>query len=94
MNNGRLVWNHSTHIPGLIAVLERLITHQGITTVTPGVLSRSKGHCPRLQLRISVPIRGGFKVIARTGKSVQEVFVITNLNQEDLETAIQASLGK
>ena len=43
MNNGRLVWNHSTHIPGLIAVLEKLITYQGITTVTPGVLSRSKG---------------------------------------------------
>jgi hypothetical protein len=94
MNNGRLVWNHSTHIPGLIAVLEKLITHQGINTVTPGVLSRSKAHCPHLQLRISVPIRGGFKVIARTGKSVQEVFVITDLNQEDLETAIQASLGK
>jgi hypothetical protein len=63
MNNGRLVWNHSTHIPGLIAVLEKLITYQGITTVTPGVLSRSKGHCPRLQLRISVPIRGGFKLL-------------------------------
>ena len=94
MNNGRLVWNHSTHIPGLIAVLEKLITCQGITTVTPGVLSRSKGHCPRLQLRISVPIRGGFKVIARTGKSVQEVFVITDFNQEDLEMAIQACLGK
>ncbi|GEA26106.1 hypothetical protein MiAbW_00652 [Microcystis aeruginosa NIES-4325] len=94
MNNGRLVWNHSTHIPGLIAVLEKLITYQGITTVTPGVLSRSKGHCPRLQLRISVPIRGGFKLIARIGKSVQEVFVITDLNQEDLEMAIQACLGK
>jgi hypothetical protein len=78
----------------LIAVLEKLITYQGITTVTPGVLSRSKGHCPRLQLRISVPIRGGFKLIARTGKSVQEVFVITDLNQEDLEMTIQACLGK
>jgi hypothetical protein len=78
----------------LIAVLEKLITYQGITTVTPGVLSRSKGHCPRLQLRISVPIRGGFKLIARTGKSVQEVFVITDLNQEDLAMTIQACLGK
>jgi hypothetical protein len=41
-----------------------------------------------------VPIRGGFKLIARTGKSVQEVFVITDLNQEDLAMAIQACLGK
>jgi hypothetical protein len=94
MNKGRLVWNHSTHIPGLIPVLTRLCGREGIQTVTPGVLSRSKGHCPKLQLRVSVPIRGGYKVIARTGKSVQEVFVITALNQEDLETALQCSLEK
>jgi hypothetical protein len=94
MNKGRLVWNHSTHIPGLIAVLERLITREGIQTVTPGVLSRSKGHCPKLQLRVSVPIRGGFKVIARTGKSVQEVFILTKLTQQDLEKALQFSLDK
>ncbi len=94
MNKGRLVWNHSTHIPGLIPVLERLITREGIQTVTPGVLSRSRGHCPRLQLRVSVPIRGGYKVIARTGKSVQEVFIITELNQEALESALQFSLRK
>lgn len=94
MNKGRLVWNHSTHIPGLIPVLERLISRPGIQTVTPGVLSRSKGHSPRLQLRVSVPIRGGYKVIARTGKSVQEVFVITDLNQADLESALQFALEK
>ncbi|MEG3439799.1 DUF2103 domain-containing protein [Pannus brasiliensis CCIBt3594] len=94
MNKGRLVWNHSTHIPGLIPVLERLIAREGIQTVTPGVLSRSKGHSPKLQLRVSVPIRGGYKVIARTGKSVQEVFVITDLNQADLESALQFALEK
>jgi hypothetical protein len=94
MEKGRLVWNHSTHIPGLIRVLERLITREGIGTVTPGVLSRSKGHCPRLQLRVSVPIRGGYKVIARTGKSVQEVFILTELSQEDLESVLQIALEK
>jgi hypothetical protein len=94
MEKGRLVWNHSTHIPGLIRVLERLITCEGIGTVTPGVLSRSKGHCPRLQLRVSVPIRGGYKVIARTGKSVQEVFILTELSQEDLESVLQVALEK
>ncbi|WP_371357623.1 DUF2103 domain-containing protein, partial [Hydrocoleum sp. CS-953] len=34
---GRLVWNHSTHIDGLIPILEKLTQHQGIETVTPGV---------------------------------------------------------
>lgn len=90
---GRLVWNHSTHIPGLIPVLERLITYSGIGTVTPGVISRAKGHIPQLKLRVSVPIRGGYKVIARQGKTVQEVFILTELTQTDLEIAIKQALN-
>ena len=90
---GRLVWNHSTHIPGLIPVLEKLITRTGITTVTPGRMSRSKGHCPKLKLRVSVPIRGGYKVIARQGKTVQEVFILTDLEQTELEKAITVVLN-
>ena len=90
--SGRLVWNHSTHIPGLIPVLEKLITFTGIGTVTPGVIARARGHCPKLKLRVSVPIRGGYKVIARQGKTVQEVFIITNLSQKELEEAIAGFL--
>jgi hypothetical protein len=85
---GRLVWNHSTHIPGLIPILERLTQQDCIQTITPGVIGRVKGHCPRMQLRVSVPIRGGFKLIARQGKTVQEVFVLTTLSQDHLEGAI------
>lgn len=93
-NGGRLVWNHSTHLDGLIPILARLIkANPGIRTVTPGVISKAKGHCPQLKLRVSVPIRGGFKLIARQGKTVQEVFVVTDLSQQDLETAIKLVLG-
>lgn len=90
-SQGRLVWNHSTHIEGLIPILERLITYPGIRTVTPGVISRARSNCQRLKLRVSVPIRGGYKVIARQGKSVQEVFIITDLSQQELKHAIDAS---
>lgn len=93
-NGGRLVWNHSTHIPGLIPVLERLTRYTGIQTITPAVLGRAKSHCPRLQLKVSVPIRGGFKIIARTGKSYQEVFILTDLSKEELEDAIARSLKR
>ena len=89
---GRLVWNHSTHIEGLIPILEKLLTYQGIHTITPGVLSRAKGHSPHLKLRISVPIRGGYKAIARQGKTVQEVFIVTDLTQQELEKAISEVL--
>ena len=86
--SGRLVLNHSTHIPGLIPVLERLTKLKGVQTITPGVIGRVKGHAPSMQLRVSVPIRGGFKIIARQGKTEQEVFILTVLNQDELEEAI------
>lgn len=92
-NGGRLVWNHSTHISGLIPVLERLTHYIGIQTITPAVIGRAKGHCPRLQLKVSVPIRGGFKIIARAGKTYQEVFILTNLSKTELENAIAQALN-
>lgn len=92
--NGRLVLNHSTHIPGLIALLERLTRLDGIQTITPGVIGRVRGHTPRMQLRVSVPIRGGFKLIARQGKTVQEVFILTTLSQDKLEAAIAIILKR
>lgn len=91
---GRLVLNHSTHIEGLIAVLEKLITMAGIKTVTPGVIAKAGGRSPHLKLRISVPIRGGFKVVARRGSSVQEVFIITDLNQEQLQSNLDQLLSQ
>lgn len=92
-SGGRLVLNHSTHIPGLIRVLERLTDQPGIQTITPGVIGPVRSHTPRLGLKVSVPLRGGFKIIARQGKTVQEVFVITILSQEQLEAAIAQVLN-
>ncbi len=94
VKDGRLVWNHSTHIPGLIPILERLCKLDGIQTVTPGQLGRVKGHSQKLQLRVSVPIRGGFKLIARHGKTVQEVFILTTLPQQQLEEVIATVIQK
>ncbi|BAY09036.1 DUF2103 domain-containing protein [Calothrix sp. NIES-2098] len=91
-NDGRLVWNHSTHIHGLIPILERLCQQHGIQTVTPGVIGRVKGHAPKMQLRVSVPIRGGYKVIARQGKTVQEVFILTSLDRDSFEEAIAIAM--
>jgi len=87
-SDGRIVWNHSTHLDGLIPILEKLVIYEGIKTVTPAVLSRSRSHIPHMKLKVSVPIRGGYKLIARCGKSVQEVFIITTLEQTELESII------
>ncbi|GBF82738.1 DUF2103 domain-containing protein [Aphanothece sacrum] len=92
-DKGRLVWNHSTHLDGLIPILEKLLNYTQISTITPGVIGRARGHCPHLKLRISVPIRGGYKAIARQGKTVQEVFFVTDLSQQELESAIETVLN-
>lgn len=90
---GRLVLTHSTHLPGLIPILNRLAAQPGIQTITPAVIGRAKAHIPTLKLKVSVPIRGGFKLIARQGKTVQEVFLLTTLNQADLEAAIARAMA-
>ncbi len=81
---GRLVITHSTYVEGLIAWLKVLAKDPDIQTVTPGVISRVRGHSSDLQLRVSIPVKGGFKVLARKGTSAQEVFVVTQLGKEEL----------
>ena len=63
-----------------------------MVTVTPAVISRVKGRCQGLKLRISAPITGGHKLVARRGTSAQEVFVITPLERDELQRRINALL--
>lgn len=90
---GRLVITHSTYLEGLIPLLKRLVRHPRIDTITPAVIARVRGRAPELRLRISAPITGGWKLLARRGSSAQEVFVVTELNAAELEQAIARELG-
>jgi hypothetical protein len=87
-SNGRIVWNHSTHLEGLIPILEKLVNVDGIHTITPAVLSHARSNAQQMRLKVSVPIPGGYKLIARKGKTAQEVFIITTLSKDQLEGAI------
>jgi len=82
------VITHSTYIPGLIPLLDKLSENPNIQTITPAVISRVKSNAPKMRLKVSVPITGGHKLIARQRKSAQEVFVITPMSKEELEKAI------
>ena len=81
---GRLVITHSTYVEGLIPWLKVLARDPEIQTITPGVIARVRGHSSGLQLRVSTPVTGGFKVLARKGTSAQEVFVVTQLDRDEL----------
>ena len=93
-DKARLVITHSTYIPGLIKLLEKLALCPEIQTITPAVISRVKSNSPRMRLKVSVPITGGHKLIARQRKSAQEVFVITQWSKAELEQAIAQILPK
>ena len=89
---GRVVITHSTYIEGLIPLLRQLAQESGIETVTPAVISRVRGRSTSLRLRISTPITGGFKLVARRGTSVQVVFVVTAREREDLQALVDQLL--
>ncbi|MBM5784153.1 MAG: hypothetical protein FJ076_04760 [Cyanobacteria bacterium K_DeepCast_35m_m1_288] len=91
---GRLVITHSTYLEGLIPLLKRLVKDPAIVTITPAVIARVRGRSPELRLRVSTPITGGWKLVARRGSSAQEVFVVTGLNAEALEDRIGQALSR
>ncbi len=79
---------HSTYVQGLIPWLKALARESAIQTITPAVISRVKGRSPTLQLRVSIPIRGGYKLVARRGTTAQEVFVVTELDRDSLQKTV------
>ena len=85
---GRLVINHSTNLKGLIPFLKKLATRKGIKTITPGVITNIRGNRSKISLHISTGIKGGYKVLAKNGRSLQEVFIITDLGQDEIETLL------
>ena len=82
---GRVVITHSTYLEGLIPLLRQLAQQEGIETVTPAVICRVKGRAAKLRLRVSAPIMGGYKLVARRGNSAQEVFVTTQWSRDQLQ---------
>ena len=88
---GRLVQNHSTHIEGLIKWLKNIAKNETIKTVTPASIAKVKGRGEKLALKITVKTKEGFKLLARKGKLVQEVFLVTNLDEEDIKEIIKKS---
>ena len=75
-------------VAGLPPARDFLAALRGATT-TPAVISRVRGRCQTLQLRVSSPIRGGYKLMARKGSMAQEVFVVTDLDAEQLRSVLQ-----
>ena len=86
---GRLVQNHSTHIEGLIKWLKRIAEAVDVKTVTPASLSKTNGRGEKLAIKVTIKTKEGFKLLARKGKQVQEVFLVTSLNETEIKEVIR-----
>ena len=86
---GRLGQNHSNHIEGLIKWLKKIAKNENIKTVTPASLSKAKGRGEKLVLKITVKTKEGFKLLARKGRLVQEVFLVTHLDEGEIKNLIK-----
>ena len=85
---GRLVQNHRTNIEGLIKWLKRLADYQEVKTVTPASIFKTNGRGEKLAIKITVKTNEGFKLIARKGTLVQEIFIVTRLDRTDITELI------
>ena len=91
---GRLVQNHSTHIQGLIKWLKKIAESKEIKTVTPASLSKTNGRGESLRLKVTVQTNDGYKLLARKGKLVQEVFLVTRLEKNEIIEIIEKTNPK
>ena len=91
---GRLVQNHSTNIEGLIKWLKKIAASNEIKTVTPASLSKTNGRGVNLGLKVTVKTKEGYKLLARKGKLVQEVFLVTSLEESEIIKMIEKTNPK
>ncbi len=86
---GRLVQNHSTNIEGLIKWLKRLAECKDVKTISPAAISKTNGRGERLAIKVTVKTKEGFKLLARKGQLVQEVFIVTRLDRTEVKEVIE-----
>lgn len=92
-NQGRLKIEHSI-IDGLRPMLERLLWHERIRSIIPGVIRQVRDAKGPVKIRVTVPTQNGWKAIALSAGSRQELFISTDLSQAELEGIIEYELTR
>lgn len=83
----RVTRNHSTICEGLPEVIEVLQRCEGIKTIVPGRIFTAKSSREHFSLRVAAQTGQGWRLTARRGQTVQEVFVVTDLDEEQIQLA-------
>src|SRR2546430_7170851 len=80
-------------IDGVRKLLERLLqSNPEIRSVIPGVIRPVRDARGKIQVRVTVPTRNGWKAIALSQGARQELFISTSLAKEELEQALKKAV--
>lgn len=91
-HQNKLKIEHSI-IDGLRPVLERLLAHDEIRSIIPGVIRPVRDARGAVKVRVTVPVQNGWKAIALAAGARQELFISTALPQDELERLITEALA-
>lgn len=80
-------------IDGLRPVLERLLRHDEIRSIIPGVIKPVRDARGPVKIRITVPVTNGWKGIALAAGARQELFISTALVQAEVERLVAEALA-
>jgi hypothetical protein len=92
VSQGKLKVEHSI-IDGVRPMLERLLAHQEIRSVIPGVIKPVRDARGPVKVRVTVPTTNGWKAIALSAGARQELFISTSLTKEQLEAVLAQALS-
>jgi hypothetical protein len=88
---GKLKIEHSI-LESLRPVLDRLVTLDAIRSIIPGVIRPVRDAKGTVKIRITVPTQNGWKAIGLSNGARQELFISTEMTQEQLAFAIREAI--
>ena len=80
-----------TIIDGILPALEQIAAHPGVQAITPGRIKQRSGNRSN-DLSFQYRTETGLKLIARSNRAVQEVFVVTDRPEAVLADLVTAGL--
>ena len=89
--HGKLKIEHSI-IDGLRPVLEEIIADAHVRSIIPGVIRVVRDARGPVKIHITVPVQNGWKAIALSAGSRQELFISTTLGKEALDALIDHAI--
>jgi hypothetical protein len=93
-HEGKLKIEHSI-LDGVRAMLQRLLAaNPDIRSVIPGVIRVVRDAKGPVKVRITVPVRNGWKAIALSDGARQELFISTAMTREQLEAALEKAASQ